>query len=159
MRVPLGFVAGAAAWWLAHPSWRSIAIGLPVAIVGEAIRVWAAGHLEKGREVTRSGPYRLAGHPLYFGSMLMGIGLAIGAASILVAALVIGYLVVMLSAAMVTEERDLREQFGADYDTYRAGRSEPVARRFSFARVRQNREYRALVGLAAAFVLLALKVA
>ena len=27
-------------------------------LAGEALRLWAAGHLEKGKEVTRSGPYR-----------------------------------------------------------------------------------------------------
>ena len=32
--------------------------GAVVALVGEALRIWAAGHLEKSREVTRSGPYR-----------------------------------------------------------------------------------------------------
>ena len=41
---------------LAHPTPRSLARWpAVVAIVGEAIRFWAAGHLEKAREVTRRG--------------------------------------------------------------------------------------------------------
>ena len=48
-----------------------LAIGLVIAAVGEAIRIWAAGHLEKGREVTRSGPYGWTRHPLYVGSSIM----------------------------------------------------------------------------------------
>ena len=48
------------------------------------MRVWAAGHLLKAREVTRSGPYRFVAHPLYLGSSLIGVGLAIGSGSTVV---------------------------------------------------------------------------
>ena len=41
---------------------------------GEALRMWAAGHLNKSREVTSSGPYRFVAHPLYVGSSMMGAG-------------------------------------------------------------------------------------
>jgi protein-S-isoprenylcysteine O-methyltransferase Ste14 len=156
-RVPLGFLCGAVVWWLAQPTWRTFAMGLPVAILGEAIRVWAAGHLDKGREVTTSGPYRFTGHPLYLGSLLMGAGLAIAAGSMVVAALAIGYLAVTLLAAIRTEERFLRAKFGATYDAYRAGGVDSGARRFSVSRLRQNREYRALIGLAVVILLLAIK--
>ena len=60
-------------------------------------------------------------HPLYFGSTLIGIGLAIGAASIWVALLVLGYMAVTLTAAIRTEEAHLTEKFGAAYPDYRAG--------------------------------------
>ena len=56
-RVPLGYVLAIAAFWLASPTARSLAIGAIVGAIGEAFRMWAAGHLEKGREVTTSGPY------------------------------------------------------------------------------------------------------
>src|SRR5262245_2562960 len=76
-RVPLGFVFGLVVLWLATPTPTLLLIGLPIALIGEALRVWAAGHLEKSREVTQSGPYRLFRHPLYVGSSLMGIGLTV----------------------------------------------------------------------------------
>lgn len=156
LRVPLGFPCGLAAWWFARPSWHTLAIGVPVALCGEAIRLWAAGHLDKGREVTRSGPYRFTAHPLYVGSAVMGVGLAIAAGSIAVAVLVVGYLALTLYAAIRTEERFLREKFGADYDAYRAGAVDE-SRRYNLARLRQNREYRALIGLAVGVGLLAIK--
>jgi hypothetical protein len=56
LRTRLGLVFGVAALWFAQPGPRSIAIGVVVAAAGEALRVWAAGHLEKSREVTTSGP-------------------------------------------------------------------------------------------------------
>src|SRR5260221_11909126 len=75
-RVPLGFVFGAVVMWLAQPTFATLAAGGAIATLGELLRVWAAGHLEKGREVTRSGPYRLIRHPLYAGSAVNGAGAA-----------------------------------------------------------------------------------
>jgi protein-S-isoprenylcysteine O-methyltransferase Ste14 len=156
-RVPLGFLAGAAALWLARPTPRSLALGALIAMFGEGIRIWAAGHLEKGREVTTSGPYRLTRHPLYVGSTLIGVGLAIGSASAVVALLVGLYLAITLGAAIATEESHLTAKFGEAYPAYREGRSAGAPRRFSLARAMRNREYRALVGLLATLALLSWK--
>jgi protein-S-isoprenylcysteine O-methyltransferase Ste14 len=156
-RVTIGFVAGAIAVWLARPGARSLAAGAAVAIAGEAVRVWASGHLEKGREVTASGPYAFTPHPLYLGSTLMGIGLAIASASAIVAVLVIAYLAVALTAAVRTEEAHLTEKFGAAYPAYREGRAEKERRRFSVARAIRNREYRAVLGLLLVLLVLAWK--
>ncbi len=76
------------------------------------MRVWAAGHLEKGREVTTSGPYAFTRHPLYVGSSIIGIGLAIACAQPVVAVLVLAYLAITLTAAIRTEEAHLTEKFG-----------------------------------------------
>ena len=62
-----GFSVRRGVLWLAQPTPRSLLIGGAIAVAGELLRIWAAGHLEKGREVTRSGPYRLTRHPLYLG--------------------------------------------------------------------------------------------
>lgn len=154
LRVPLGFLCAGLAFWLASPNIRSLEIGGLVAIFGEAIRIWASGHIEKGREVTRSGPYRFVRHPLYLGSAIMAAGFVLAAHSIAVAALVTVYLVVTYLAAIRTEEATLDERFSGEYSEYRAGRAEPVARPFSVARVLANREYRSLAGLAVAFGIL-----
>src|SRR5436190_20025012 len=103
-RVGLGFACGIAVLLLAAPTRRSIAFGLPVAVAGELIRIWAAGHLNKSREVTRSGPYRFVAHPLYLGSSFIGAGLAIGSASAAVAVIAAAYLLITLTAAISTEE-------------------------------------------------------
>ena len=147
LRVSLGFGASFIAIWLARPTDRTLAAGAAVAIAGEAMRVWAAGHLEKGREVTTSGPYAFTRHPLYLGSTLIGIGLAIASASWVVAALVIGYLGLTLTAAIRTEEAHLTEKFGAAYPDYRGGRHGGERRVFSLDRALRNREYRAVAGL------------
>ena len=158
LRVTLGFVTAGVAFWFATPSWTSLGAGAGVASVGEALRLWAAGHIRKGREVTASGPYRLIRHPLYLGSLLMGLGFVVAAANAVVATVVTGYLVVMLGVAITLEEAMLRERFGAAYDRYARGKLHTADRRFSLSLARDNGEYRTLAGFAAALGVLGLKI-
>ena len=157
LRVPLGFAAGILALVLARPTWSSLAAGTIVALAGEAIRIWAAGHLEKSREVTGSGPYRWFRHPLYVGSAVMGVGVAVAGSSVVVAGIISAYLGATLYAAIRTEEAFLRDRFGSEYDDYCRGRAAGADRPFCWSRAWRNREHRAVVGLGAVFVVLALK--
>jgi protein-S-isoprenylcysteine O-methyltransferase Ste14 len=159
-RVALGFVCGALVLWLAQPTAETLAAGAAIAIGGECLRLWAAGHLNKAREVTISGPYRWFAHPLYVGSSIMGVGLAVASNRISAAGLIVLYLVVTLTAAVRNEETFLRRTFGDRYDRYRRGTVDVAPRsrrRFSLAQAAANREHRALVGLAVAVLLLMLK--
>lgn len=157
LRVGLGFACGLAVFWLAAPTKTTILAGLPVAIAGELVRIWAAGHLNKSREVTNSGPYRFVPHPLYLGSSIIGAGLAIGAGRLVVAAIVAVYLAVTLSAAIKSEEEFLRRVFRDEYDEFRQRRRVDRDRRFSWARAMANREYRAVAGVLLALLLLFFK--
>lgn len=159
LRVPLGFVFGAIVLLLARPTWRSILVGTAIGLVGEGIRFWASGHLEKSREVTRSGPYRFTRHPLYVGSSIMGLGVAVGTASWIVLALVALYMGATIAAAIRTEETFLRERFGDQYDAYAQSRAPAMERPFSLERAWRNREYRAMAGLVIAIALLSIKAA
>lgn len=153
VRVPLGFVLSIVVLWLARPTPRGLLFGAVIATAGEAIRVWAAGHLEKSREVTRSGPYQFTRHPLYLGSTIMGAGLAVASQSPWVGLVILVYIVLTIGAAIRREEAFLRRTFGTAYDEYAGGRVD-VHRRFSLERAMRNREYRAVLGLAIAFLLL-----
>lgn len=157
LRVPLGFVGTAAAFVLARPTSQSLMIGGGIAMLGEALRVWASGHIDKGREVTRSGPYRFVRHPLYLGSAIMAAGFSIATRSIGVGAIAAIYVGTTFVAAVRTEEALLDRQFRGEYSEYRKGRATPVARPFSVARVIANREYQAMAGLGVAIGILALK--
>lgn len=159
VRVPLGFLGGVFALWLARPTWESLVAGGTVAAAGEAIRVWAAGHLEKGREVTRSGPYRWTAHPLYLGSAVIALGVIVSGRSIALAVLVAAYVLLAIGGAIRSEEAELRAAFGREYEDYRFGRGAASGgvRRFSLARALRNREHRAVVGILVALALFALK--
>ena len=161
LRVTLGFVVAAVAFWFATPSWASLGAGAAIAGVGETVRLWAAGHLRKSQEVTVSGPYRLTRHPLYLGSFIMGIGFVVASANGVVTTVVLGYLAVMFWVAITLEEALLRQKFGSDYDRYARGQIDPTeasSQRYSFSLARDNGEGRTLLGLAASLGLLGLKV-
>jgi protein-S-isoprenylcysteine O-methyltransferase Ste14 len=157
-RVPLGFLLGAVVLWRADPTWSSLLLGASIATIGEAIRLWAAGHVEKSREVTRSGPYRFVRHPLYLGTTLIALGLSIASASPLVAVMVLVYVGITIPAAIRAEEAHLREKFGGAYDSYVQRASTPMVRSFSLERAIGNREHHTVAGLVVALALLALKV-
>jgi hypothetical protein len=74
-----------------------------------------------------------------------------------VAVLTLLYLGVTLTSAVRSEERHLTDKFGPAYPAYREGRAAPTPRPFSASRVVANREHRAMIGLALALALLALK--
>lgn len=157
LRVPLGFVCGIVALALADPTRTTLLAGAAIAAAGEALRIWAAGHLEKSREVTTSGPYRFTRHPLYVGSTIMAIGFVIAANSLAVAILALAYFAVAYTAAIRREEAFLTATFGDAYPDYKAGRLGGAARQFSVDRAMRNREYRAAAGLAVALGILAVK--
>ena len=118
---------------LGKPSAFSIALGLPIAFVGEAVRCWAVGYsgvttrgdrLEAPALVT-AGPYAHVRNPLYVGNFITALGFSIaftgknrGAAR---AALVGGSLATMLGVYSVIvphEERFLEAEFGEPFRRY-----------------------------------------
>jgi protein-S-isoprenylcysteine O-methyltransferase Ste14 len=157
-RVAIGFALAGLVVWLARPTWPAWTAGLLIAAAGELLRIWAAGHLEKSREVTSSGPYRFTRHPLYLGSTLIGIGVAVAARDLAAAAVIGLYLGVTLSAARRSEEAHLRDKFGDAYDAYAENRATPLRRAFSLDRAVRNREHHTIAGFAAGFGLLALRI-
>ena len=157
LRVSFGFAVGAIAFHLAHPTWTSFGAGALVAAFGEGLRVWAAGHLDKGREITCSGPYRHIRHPLYVGSAIIGVGFVTVSASVPVAVIVLGYLLVMLFVAVRLEEATLRDCFGEQYDRYVAGVLPVPDRKISVKRAIANGEHRTLLGFMGAVAILGLK--
>ena len=166
-RVALGWVFAPLVLVLADPTSESILVGTIVGLVGEGIRIWAAGHLNKAREVTSSGPYRFFSHPLYVGSSVMGAGLAIASASPIAAGA--HRAVSRRDAARGDSQRGgissphvrrSYDRYRSDRVTFGARRLEPSAaepRRFSLAQAMANKEYRALAGLVGAMLLLVLK--
>jgi uncharacterized membrane protein len=154
MRVPLGFVCAGGVLWLARPTLRSLAVGGVIALAGEAFRFWAAGHLEKGREVTQSGPYRITRHPLYVGSAIIALGAAVATARVSAMVLIAAYMATTILSAIRHEEAGMRASFGDQYDAYAESRAQPVERPFSVRRAMKNKEHKAVAGLAAVAAIL-----
>jgi hypothetical protein len=159
IRVPLGFFCAGAVLYLARPTGRSVALGGAIALAGEMIRIWAAGHLEKGQEVTQSGPYRLMRHPLYAGSAIIALGGAVASARVSAMVIIAVYMIATIGSAVRHEEASMRAAFGDEYDAYAQSRAVPVVRPFSVARAIKNKEHKAVAGLVVVAAILAAKAA
>jgi protein-S-isoprenylcysteine O-methyltransferase Ste14 len=166
LRVPAGTVLGVVFLLLMHPSRRSLMIGCTVAVLGAGIRVWAAGHIEKGRVLTRGGPYSLTRNPLYVGSFLMGLGMLLaGQGYWLLIPFGLFFGAVYLPV-MKAEEGELLAGHGASFEQYCSEvplffpnfrRSTPGDSRFTWSRVFRNREHRNLMGFALVALILVVK--
>ncbi|MGH9467586.1 MAG: methyltransferase family protein [Terriglobales bacterium] len=170
-RVPLGFAAAVALIVWAHPRPLSLAVGLPIAAAGLALRACAAGYIRKNDALATTGPYRFTRNPLYLGSTLLGLGFVIAAdywvLAVVAAALLVGIYLPVIGA----EERYLAQRFGAAFHDYAARvprllpRLIPRRRRpqtagegaYSLALYRRHREYQALVGFCFLALVLVLK--
>ena len=62
---------------LAGTTAGSFAAGSACVSAGLALRAWGAGHLVKNDRLTVSGPYAHLRHPLYAGTLLIAMGLAL----------------------------------------------------------------------------------
>ena len=117
IRVPLGFAFALLYFWLARPTWRSIAAGAVLIVPGLLIRALASGHVQKNEALTTSGPYAYTRNPLYLGSLLIGIGFALAARSWWVGGLLVAMFFAIYVPVIRGEERFLREKF-PEFDEY-----------------------------------------
>jgi hypothetical protein len=163
--------------WLAEPTPGSLAAGGLVVALGASLRAWGAGHLVKTDRLAVSGPYAHLRHPLYAGTFLVviGLGAAAGTHSMLLVAAVFApiFLLYYLPYKNRIEgarlERRHGEAFAVWYRSvpafpprlspWRPVGQEPRARRsrWSADRFRANDEDGALLAIAFAWLLLALR--
>lgn len=152
---------------LARPSPKSLIAGIALSLVGLGLRAWAAGHLRKEKELAVSGPYRNTRNPLYLGTIIIAAGAAAAARSWWAAALLGAYFAIFYPV-IVCEERDrMRALFPEVYGPYektvplffpvpgRTGKGN--GGRFDVRLFLKNRELRAVLGTAAFWLLMALK--
>ena len=136
-------------------------VGIALIAVGLAIRSWAAGILQKSREVTTSGPYAIIRNPLYVGSFLVMGGFCSLIDDFENIFFVMGPVAGLYFLQVLHEERFLSRQFGPRWEEYARAVPRFVPRRlptapfvdWSMDSWTRNREYRAfgavLLGMAA----------
>lgn len=165
-RVPLGFALAIAYLVFSQPTLPLLIAGGALALLGLAVRGWAAGVLEKDLRLATGGPYRYSRNPLYLGSGLIGMGLGIASGSAVMMLAFACLFLLVYWPVIRREELSLRQRFGVVYDEYSAsvpllvpcGRVGPRSdARFDWARYRRNREYEAALGYVAALLFLVLK--
>jgi protein-S-isoprenylcysteine O-methyltransferase Ste14 len=163
LRVPGGFILVAAFLWLSAPSSTSLSVGLPVSILGLALRAWAAGHLEKNTTLADGGPYAYVRNPLYIGTLATAAGLVIASRRWELGVLFALVFLLIYLPVVELEEQHLRKLF-PEYADY-AGRvpkllprfSGTSSKRFQWSVYMKNQEYQALLGFLAGAAYLTLK--
>jgi protein-S-isoprenylcysteine O-methyltransferase Ste14 len=158
LRVSSGFLIVLVFAWFSQPSVMSLALGLPVALMGLAIRAWAAGCLAKNRQLATGGPYAYTRNPLYLGTLIVAAGLSIAARSWGLGALFAVIFVFVYLPVIQNESEHLHVLF-PDYGVYASAvplllpRLTPwvsaTSNAFSKALYLKNQEYNAAAGLAA----------
>jgi len=159
IRVPLGFLFAVIYFWMARPTWRSLALGAIGIVAGLLIRALASGHVRKNEALATSGPYAYTRNPLYLGSLVMGLGFCLAARSWWVGVALVAMFVAIYLPVIRDEEKVLRGRF-PEFEEYarRVPRmwprltrrpSEETAGDFSLELYLKHREYNALLGAAA----------
>jgi protein-S-isoprenylcysteine O-methyltransferase Ste14 len=152
-RVAFGFVLLVGFAFLTAPTPASLAVGLPVSVLGLALRGWAAGHLAKDARLATSGPYAYIRNPLYLGTLLAALGIVIASRSLWLAIIFVVAFALIYLPAVELEEQHLLEIF-PDYLAYAARiprfwprtRWPGELRAFSWPLYRKNEEYKAVLG-------------
>lgn len=154
-RIKLSYVFIVAALIFIRPSQQSILCGLPLILLGEAIRVWASGHIHKFKEVTHTGPYALCRHPLYLGHFLITCGFLVAGDQLWIGIAGVVVFWMIFIPTMQREENQLSEMFGNDYRDYMARIPRMIPRwhadvragSFDASLVKQHRELKNIFGL------------
>lgn len=165
---------------LAEPTPGRLAAGGLVVALGAGLRAWGAGHLVKTERLVCSGPYAHLRHPLYAGTLLVAVGLGVAAGPWGIALVALAFAPFFFGHYLPRKDRSegerLGRRHGGAYAAWRravpalvprlaAWRPEPAGPggakgprpRWSAARFRANDEDGALLAIALAFGLLALR--
>ena len=157
-RVRLSYPLAILVLWVSRPIPRSISCGAILGAIGLLIRARSAGYLHKQQILTMTGPYAYTRNPLYLGSAILALGIAVAANSWIATAILLGYFAIVYSVVMHREEKELRQHHGAAFDEYArtvplflprlSGAKLPTASSgaFSFSQYKKNQEYRAMIG-------------
>lgn len=142
---------------MARPRMPWIAIGVVLAVLGESLRIWAAGCISKNRELACQGPFAHVRNPLYLGSLLIAAGYC-AMSGLWWSVLLMGALYyVFYVGAIFSEERHLETILGDAYKRYKKAVPRLVPRwsgyafeggsRFRWAQVWYNREQWSILGV------------
>ncbi|MDQ1363524.1 MAG: hypothetical protein QG652_1385 [Pseudomonadota bacterium] len=109
--VPLVALLGTAAmpWFFA---------GTILVIIGEAVRLWASGHVRKNKMLATDGPYAFVRHPLYVGNILVLLGFSIASMLWWSYVLMVFLLWFYYPPAIAYEDKKLHSIFGEQWENW-----------------------------------------
>ncbi len=113
------YLGGAVLLILADPTRPSFTVGLILTVLGETLRVWAAGYLSKNQVLATGGPYGHVKNPLYIGTMILTAGFCIMANNIYLLTLAFfTFIFYYIPYKRRVERYRLKERFGESFVEY-----------------------------------------
>lgn len=146
---------------------RSFLWGAVLMILGEMIRFWALGFMEKkGQKLAMSGPYAFVRNPLYVGNFFLGLGVAVIVWNWIILALFLAGFLGIYAGTIRGEEKHLQEMFGKTFEDYcknvpaflprLSPYSTPAKDSFLWSRIVKHHEYITVMGIALVLMLIRL---
>lgn len=146
-----------------EPAW--FVPGAILMMLGEWLRLWAAGHLRKNMQLTTTGPYSYVKNPLYIGTLLITVGYSAMAQNIYI--LLGGFVWFFIYYAPYKKKQEnqkLISSFGDAWTVYDSAVPDYLPRlvpypargtnRWSFEVVKENSEHETAVGVFIGFAVL-----
>lgn len=96
------------------------AIGLPIALLGAFVRLYASGFIVKNQELATDGAYRFVRHPLYTGNILLVVGFALAGSRWWGLPVALFFFWFYYPTAIEYEDRKLHRLFGAGWENWSA---------------------------------------
>jgi protein-S-isoprenylcysteine O-methyltransferase Ste14 len=117
-KIPLFLAGGLLILW-ANPTLPGTLIGILMIFLGETLRIWGTGHLQKNETLTVTGPYAYVKNPLYVGSILIAVGFCSLANNIyILAGATLMFCFHYIPYKMRIEGDRLKRIFGRPYEDY-----------------------------------------
>jgi protein-S-isoprenylcysteine O-methyltransferase Ste14 len=174
IRIPVGFGYALLYLYFSQPTIESLIISIYLIVPGELLRIWASGHIVKGKKLSVCGPYKWTRNPLYLGSFFIGLGFSLASGKIWLILLFLTLFFCIYIPVMQEEKKELTSSFGDQYLLYsnRVSLFFPVPRRqkyqinsinseipqkFQWQKLLSNREHHTLIGIILVATLAAIK--
>jgi protein-S-isoprenylcysteine O-methyltransferase Ste14 len=120
--IVIAFGGGAAYWVAANPvvDKSLFLMGIALAGFGAAGRAWAVSYISgrKQKQLVRTGPYSLCRNPLYFFSLLLGVGFGLCTRTVSVPIIIAVAMALLYYFQIRREEAQLSAIFGYEFDAY-----------------------------------------
>ncbi len=161
----LAAVVAVILFYLAKPAPAWFLVGVVITTLGEALRLWAAGHLRKNKLLTTTGPYSYVKNPLYIGTLLITIGYSAMARNV---AIMIGgfvwFFIYYAPYKKRQENEKLINSFGQPWVEYDKAVPDYLPRftpypgrgtnRWSYDVVKENSEHETAIGVFIGFIVM-----
>lgn len=146
---------------------RSFQWGAVLMVIGEMIRFWALGFMEKkGQKLAMSGPYAFVRNPLYVGNFFLGLGVVVLVSNWIILVFFLAGFLGIYAGTIRGEEKHLQEMFGKTFEDYCRNvpaffprfspYDAPAKDSFLWSRIAKHHEYITVMGIALVLLLIQL---